>query len=215
MRGRSFVLKRNYRNTAEILKAAAAVMEGATSDDLDGGQDRSRSIALYHGPRPAMYLETSASAAISCVCDLVADLCEGKTGPKDLKAHEVAVFAYANSTLERTLKPALEARGYDVQLLKDDEDGPGSGICLGTMHRAKGMKFKVCIVLGIGNDEYPPSYVLNTRDEDQRQEIVERHRRLLHVAMSRARDALYLVGTGPGVTGMLGEAKDFMDNGAE
>ena len=215
VRGRSFVLKRNYRNTAEILKAAAAVMEGSDSDDLDGGQDHSRSIALYHGPSPSLYIEPNAADSIARVCDLVTDLCEGKTGPKDLKVHEVAIFAYANNTLENKLRPALEARGYDVQLLKDDEDGPGSGVCLGTMHRAKGMEFKVCIVLGVGKDEYPPSYVLKNRDGDQRQEVIERHRRLLHVAMSRARDALYLVGSGQETTGFLGGAEDFMDRGVE
>ena len=210
VRGRSFILKRNYRNTAEILKAAAAVMKGADSDDLDGGLDRTPSVALYHGPKPALYLEESAAGAISRTCDLVTDLCEGRVGPGNLKAYEVAIFAYANRTLEQQLKPALESKGYEVQLLKDDEYDPGAGICLGTMHRAKGMEFKVCIILGVGKDEYPPSFMLSNRDEAQQKEIIERHRSLLHVAMSRARDALFLVGVGPEPTGMLDGARNMM-----
>jgi len=208
VRGRSFILKRNYRNTAEILEAAAAVMKGAEADDLDGGVDRTPSVTLYHGPRPAMYLERNPKASVARICDLVTDLCEGKTGPGNLNAHEVAVFALANSTLEKQLQPALKSKGFETQLLKDDEYDPGAGICLGTMHRAKGMEFKVCIVLGIGKEEYPPSYVLKTRDEVQRKERLEIHRRLLHVAMSRARDALYLVGVGPEATTMLDGARD-------
>ena len=71
------------------------------------------------------------------------------------------------------------------------------------MHRAKGMEFKVCIIIGIGKDEYPPAYVLGSRDEDQHGEVIERLRRLLHVAMSRARDALFLVGVGDRPTEMM------------
>lgn len=201
--GRVFSLRRNYRNTAQILAAAAAVLEGGQADGLQGVAEQSQSMTLYFGERPKLYLETNATAATARACEVVEAIRDGSLGPGPIEPEEIAVFAVSNTTLENSLSPALQARGIDVHLLKGnaDEEDP-NGVCLATMHRAKGLEFKACVVVGIGANEFPPSFISKIQDEQKRQEETERYRRLLHVAMSRARDVLVLVGVGE-VSGML------------
>jgi len=124
-------------------------------------------------------------------------------GPGPIELEEIAVFAVSNTMLENSLSPALQAKGVDVHLLKGnaDEEDP-NGVCLATMHRAKGLEFKACVVVGIGANEFPPGFMARISDEQKRRDETERYRRLLHVAMSRARDVLVLVGVGA-VSGIL------------
>ena len=68
---------------------------------------------------------------------------------------------------------------------------------LGSMHRAKGLEFKAVFVLACGDTELPnPKVLRHEEDPQDREATVERERRLLYVAMTRARDELSLSWTG-------------------
>ena len=73
----------------------------------------------------------------------------------------------------------------------DAEAAPGQGsdkeaINLSTVHQAKGLEFHTVFVIWLTDGMFPSSRSLNTRD------ALEEERRLFYVAITRARDELYL-----------------------
>jgi DNA helicase-2/ATP-dependent DNA helicase PcrA len=65
--------------------------------------------------------------------------------------------------------------------LQGEEPGGDPGITLSTVHRAKGLEWDVVFVTGLAEGRFPAVY-----------DNVEEERRLFHVAVTRARDQLYL-----------------------
>ena len=70
-------------------------------------------------------------------------------------------------------------------------------VSLGTLHRAKGLEFKVVVVLGCNADLLPLAVALHECvDEVDRQEVTAQERHLLYVACTRAREQLLLTYAG-------------------
>jgi DNA helicase-2/ATP-dependent DNA helicase PcrA len=63
--------------------------------------------------------------------------------------------------------------------------GEGNGIILSTVHQAKGLEWKVVFIIGVTEGSFP-SYKAQTAEER------EEERRLFYVALTRAKDQLYL-----------------------
>lgn len=85
-------------------------------------------------------------------------------------------FNYANSIQEKIKKVNRESRNK-------------SGVNLLTMHKSKGLEYKVVFVVGV-NEGILPSPRSKT-DKD-----IEEERRLMYVAMTRAKDQLYIYSYG-------------------
>ena len=65
------------------------------------------------------------------------------------------------------------------------------------MHRAKGLEFKVVVVLGCEEGLLPLASVLkDIDDEADREAYVEQERQLLYVACTRSRERLLVTFTG-------------------
>ncbi len=184
IRGRSHVLRVNYRTTAEIRRAADRLL-GREQDDLDGGREgRAAAQSLLRGPEPTLagFVDRSAENA-DAVAWIQARLSEG------LEAQEVACFARTNASV-KALATALESARLRVQLL--EEGGANAdGLQLGTMHRAKGLEFKAVLVVDASEGCLPSKGALRASDDPaDREAALERERQLLYVAMTRARDLL-------------------------
>ncbi len=63
-------------------------------------------------------------------------------------------------------------------------------VCLSSVHQAKGLEWKVVFCVWLADGMFPNSRVLDEDGEDQRG--LEEERRLFYVAVTRARDELYL-----------------------
>lgn len=74
------------------------------------------------------------------------------------------------------------------RIAAEAEHPEGEGVLLGTIHSVKGLQFDVVFVVGVEEGLLP-----HTRSEWS--DAVEAERRLAHVAMTRARERLYLVST--------------------
>lgn len=92
-----------------------------------------------------------------------------------------------------------EARSYadvgsfleDAALLSSsDKTADGGQISLMTMHAAKGLEFPVVIVIGLEEGTFPHARVFEKPEE------LEEERRLCYVAMTRAKERLYLFSAG-------------------
>jgi superfamily I DNA/RNA helicase len=111
---------------------------------------------------------------------------------------DIAVFARRTRTLSAIGEPALRmVQGLKRRDLQDSRLPGDDGISFGTMHRAKGLEFKAVAVVGCGENDIPDLESLaSAGDEADRDEILEEELNLLHVAITRPRERLYVSFTG-------------------
>jgi Txe/YoeB family toxin of Txe-Axe toxin-antitoxin module len=185
VRGRSTVLRINYRTTEQIRRAADRLL-GDTSDDMDdGSESRKGTRSILRGPPPSLQAFAGPDEeAAAAVAHLRAWIAGG------LRPETIAVFARTNREV-KSLQRALTDAGLLVHLLADEEDGQPPAIALGTMHRAKGLEFKAVLVANCTETLVPFHLLLaKMTDPQDREHALDNERRLLYVAMTRARDEL-------------------------
>jgi hypothetical protein len=190
--GRSHVLKINYRTTEQIRRAADRLLPGA-GDDLDGGNEsREQTRSLLRGPEPTLRGFRRPGEQYGYIRERIRDLMR-----LGLQAGEIALFT-RSSTQWPALQKALEDDGIGVRLLSNDEDtGDSAGVNLGTMHRAKGLEFKVVFLPDCSEQNLPWQSALDEAiDGVERRMALERERQLLYVGMTRARDEVFVTWVG-------------------
>lgn len=90
-------------------------------------------------------------------------------------------------------KAWFDAVGVEWQNLAREDQRTRDGVQMGTMHRAKGLEFKVVLVLGCDDGVLPNRAAFQGIDDPvEVEEAIERERNLLYAAMTRARDGLVL-----------------------
>ena len=188
VRGRSKVLYVNYRTTAEIRRFADRILGGGT-DDLDGGSEsRSGTRDLLRGPVPVHCSNKSAAEQADFVTRAVKERLKDGLNPEDF-----AVFARIRKSLD-VVKRALASAAIPYRFLTNENDsGETSGVTLATMHRAKGLEFKVVFAIDASEEMLPlPSAFKRIVDPVLRRDAVQRERQLLYVSLTRARDELFV-----------------------
>ena len=90
--------------------------------------------------------------------------------------------ANENPSLEEYLGSITLYRDIDSM---DDED---NNVSLITVHAAKGLEFKVVFIIGLNEHLFPLSRAINSDDENE----LEEERRLMYVAITRAKERLFL-----------------------
>lgn len=202
VRGRSHILRLNYRTTEQIRRAADLVLVNRpssspvpsgtpTGDDLEGGASTRDARSLRSGPPPTLngvdLADTERERALQIIQKWMAE---------GIEASAIAVFARTNARVT-ALERALTAAGLAASLLSDDDGDAAPGVRLGTMHRAKGLEFKAVLVHDASASSLPsPGALSACEDPQDREDVLERERNLLYVAMTRARDRLAITWTG-------------------
>ncbi|HMX10336.1 MAG TPA: 3'-5' exonuclease [Burkholderiaceae bacterium] len=184
-RGRTSVLKVNYRNTAEVLSLATR-----TTGQLLAGQepDDTATSDIVHpqplaagrsGPLPLLLRATSDEEEAALVAERIADAVAEGVAPADIGI--LARYHDRLSPIER----ALKQRGIRTQRLKgtDGQHWQPDSVKLTTLHASKGLEFHTVAIVGL---EAVPD-ARNPEDEEWR---------LLYVAMTRATHRLLLAGCG-------------------
>ena len=185
VRGRASVLRINYRTTEQIRRVADRVV-GLTCDDLDGGQEqRTGTRSLLRGPMPRLVGHASAEDELAAGVAEIRRWLDGGLAPE-----AIGVFARTGKHTN-ALGEALGVAGIAWSRLSNREASSSGAVRLGTMHRAKGLEFKAVLVLGCSDAELPsPGALRGVSDPQDREAAEARERRLLYVAMTRARDEL-------------------------
>ena len=189
VRGRSTVLRTNYRNTRQIIETAMACTGGQTVNDL--GDEYARgdadAEAMRDGAGPVLVLADDFSASIDFVAEQVHLLRQlGGLGLGD-----VGVCAPSNR-LVKSAMTALKTAGLDSQDLAKFDGRSNNLVKVGTFHRAKGLEFKVVFLLGMSAGSFPSPRLAGQAEAeyaDQRSLQISQ----LFVAMTRARDRLFVV----------------------
>lgn len=184
VRGRSHVLTINYRTTEQIRRAADRIL-GDTSDDLDGERERRHPTrSILGGPAPIVRGFASSGEQAAFVVERIQGHQRAGIAPA-----EIAVFARRMNLLA-PIKTQLDRRDIASFRLTNADTTMGLGVNLGTLHRSKGLEFKIVFIVDVSEGELPHLPV--TREPDDEGDALERERQLLYVGMTRARDELYV-----------------------
>jgi superfamily I DNA/RNA helicase len=187
--GRGTLLRKNYRNTQEILRAAYVMMRDQRLDDMDDGEGKvpEPEFSVRRGELPVLCRFASPEAEMKWVCEKIQEL---KTA-HDYRDRDFAVlYRYRwpyQDLIGQCIGPAMEC----VELDKDASTFFGPGVKHTTFHSAKGLEFKVVFVVGVTDGSWVPKDDWTLQGEEL-EDYMARERRLLYVAMTRPRDLLFL-----------------------
>lgn len=208
--GRGVVMNINYRNTAEIVDYARAFIDGTAFVDIEGGIQGPDGVLPVprHGPAPVVthFLSPDAqdTAMIARIREVTRDI--------GTSLGDVGVLALTVPAVNRVLY-ALKQAGIPAVDLVDYDGRSRDRVKVGTVKRAKGLEFKQVLVpsvspalLAVAQPAEPvarpaeptgrPSDRVENPGPASRDEVGrerrERDRRELYVAMTRARDGLWI-----------------------
>jgi mRNA-degrading endonuclease RelE of RelBE toxin-antitoxin system len=174
-------LRLNYRTTEQICTAASSLLTTAAA--LNGealpAQD---SISLLKGPQPVIRVFSSPASEQAAVVEGIKEALAG------MRAEEIVLIARSNALLT-TYAARLQVAGIASSKIEARTSG-GVGVQLATMHRVKGLEFRAAFLVGCSAEGF--SLLSSGHDETERAEQEERERRLLYVAMTRARELLWI-----------------------
>ena len=201
--GRSKILKQTFRPTRQIL----AMTSGLRLEDSLGKYADLPAVEVGEpqrdGPVPMLYtVDSRDSDTLLAQAQLAVDLITDLHG--HVPDHTIGVLARRWGALEAVAATLDREGAVPFSMVKEREgDAVRPGVKLTTFHSAKGLEFDQVVLLGVdaGSVPQPP-------DADMTPEEAEDHlryeRRLLYVAMTRARDALYVL-HGPAPSPFLAE----------
>lgn len=104
--------------------------------------------------------------------------------------HALAEFAEAYESPDEFLSQLALMTNLEAEESGAGRAGEEDAMRLSTVHQAKGLEWRVVFVIGLCDGMFPLSRVIR---EDTTGEALEEERRLFYVAVTRARDELYLL----------------------
>lgn len=194
---RSRRLKINYRTTEPIKKVAVSVIKGLAFDDMDGGTESMNGyVSLIHGGEKPIYkIVGSATDEVNQTVEWVKECINNQINANDI------CIAAPSMGLMKDLQSYLHTNGIAYKVLKGtSKQGASNGISLCTLHSLKGLEFKVVVLIGINERNIPSKvterYPFIGMDALDKKEFLSSKRSLLYVAITRARQLVYMVGYG-------------------
>lgn len=184
--GRSQRLTLNYRTTRQNLRYALTILEGGDYTDLEDAAESADYRSARSGPAPVV----SEARTLGSELDEVVDRVKGwlSTGsPPEGIAVLVPDRYQRDRVAARLIDAGIEARAVDR------EKPPADKVLVMTMHRAKGMEFPRVILTDVGWSSDAEATRLAEMADAERKDVELRHRSLVYVAATRARDELVVV----------------------
>lgn len=184
-RGRTGVLRRNYRSTAEISLAARTYLAGAELDEQEEAE-----ITLEHlrtGPRPSVGMIETANAELERLVAFLRD----STRTYRVGLGSCAVLVPTHTAAEGLARRLTESGLRAVYMPGKAIDLQMPAIKLVTMQSSKGLEFPIVALAGLRDLERMG--VADKAADEERDEAIRRLRRVLYVAMTRAMQALLVL----------------------
>ena len=193
VRGRSSILKINYRTTEEIRRYAFALLNGISFDDLDDGTDLGdRCQSLTHGEKPDIREFKDANAELNFLTEEI-----GKLQKNDVALSDICVVARTKKLVDDYIAQFTKAgiRSYAIKRNKTD-DRNYDGLRVATMHRVKGLEFQYVFVAAVNSRVIPLPSAINKTDAVSEAETMTSEKCLLYVALTRAQKGAYITSYG-------------------
>ena len=188
--GHAYRLRINYRTTDKIHEAAMAVIRGQEIVDLDDEQHTlSDYQSLIIGEAPRLFKSTDGAKRREALAAWISEL------PQE-RLSELCVVVSTNGAAEAYTHD-LQDRGYPIYLLADNKltENDRVGIRIATKYRVKGLEFSFVALMDQASD-FRPSYLPQTEDELFTKLKYLEQRSLAYVAISRARERLFVAWDG-------------------
>ena len=194
---RSRKLKINYRTTEPIRRMAVGVIKGVDYDDMDGGKESTNGyVSLIHdGVAPQYKMVSDANAEVGQVMEWLEE-CQAN----DIKLSEICIAAPSMQLL-KNIQSRLHRDGKEYRVLKGaQKQGSTDGIDLCTFHSLKGLEYRVIILIDVNERNIPSKvregYPFSGMDKVAQKEFLSAKRSLLYVAITRARQLVFITGFG-------------------
>lgn len=194
---RSRKLKINYRTTEPIRRMAVGVIKGVDYDDMDGGKESTNGyVSLIHdGVAPQYKMVSDANAEVDQVMEWLEE-CQAN----DIKLSEICIAAPSMQLL-KNIQSRLHRDGKEYRVLKGaQKQGSTDGIDLCTFHSLKGLEYRVIILIDVNERNIPSKvregYPFSGMDKVAQKEFLSAKRSLLYVAITRARQLVFITGFG-------------------
>ncbi|RWX58537.1 DNA helicase, partial [Mesorhizobium sp. M2A.F.Ca.ET.039.01.1.1] len=193
VRGRSTTLKVNYRTSHQIRRAADRLLPDRMRDVDENESLRTGTVSVFEGPDPIVIIEKDETAEIASAANSIKQaLADG------FAANEIGIFVRSEAHLDRAFA-AAEAAGIPVRTFVGEEKAPTETALLGIMHLAKGLEFRLVVLMACDEDALPlAERVADVADDFELDEVLATERQLLYVAATRARDRLIVTAVVPG-----------------
>jgi len=180
-RGRTSILKLNYRNTLEVLSVARAFADDLLKDqqsDEDGAPIITPQSAGRNGPVPELLKASSQTEEARLIAGRIQDEINQGRAPSDIavvyrRKHHI------ESIESQLTKNGILYRFANDQSSKRELFSGEPAVKLVSMHSSKGLEFHTVLIPGLGH--------LPDAKESEESEA-----RLLYVAMTRATDCLIM-----------------------
>src|ERR1022692_3985649 len=199
VRGRSSMLRINYRTSHQIRTQADKLL-GPEVSDVDGNtEERRGTISTFNGPPPDIMVLDTPQEEIKAVGEWLAERTK-----KGVVPHEIGVFVRSAAQLDRA-RAAVEDAKVPYKVLDDNLETTTGRASIGTMHLAKGLEFRTVVVMACDDDVIPLQERIEAiADDADLEEVYNTERHLLYVACTRARDHLLVTSVDP--------ASEFLDD---
>lgn len=180
--GRSFVLRKNYRNAAEIIRSAMALKnaEGIGRFDEDPSTSQADAIpSAVSGERPALIICVNPLMEAQLVVREIRYLTK-RLGFLPSQICCISRTAYVRDQMLKQLAAAgIRALDYRAEGVGEDD-----AVLVSTLHNVKGHEFRAVFILGVVEGALP---LFSASEAEE----TEREAALLYVAMTRAKELLY------------------------
>jgi hypothetical protein len=190
--GRGVVLGTNYRNTAEILRFAESLLAGEDFVDIEGARKSAvdNVVVARSGPAPLLVRFSNRAAHDIEIPRRIRALVDTGVQYGDIGILALTTFGVraAIASLQKANIPVLELTHFD--------GNPVDAVKVGTIKRAKGLEFNQVLLVQVPANLLPGEHDLVATEEGAAAEHTELQKRELYVAMTRARDGLW-IGTIP------------------
>jgi hypothetical protein len=191
VRGRSSVLRVNYRTTEQIRGYAEQLLPDAF-DEADGQETRDRIVSMVRGPEPDVVLRDRVSEEVEEATRWLKNRLKNGYRPE-----EIGIFARTNRLVRERANRIVRNCGLEPYELRNDDGPTERRVSVGTMHRAKGLEFKVVMVIGCEEGILPSPAALETGRKNGTADVaLQRERNLFYVACTRPRDRLFVSAAG-------------------
>lgn len=199
IRGRSRTLHINYRTSHQIRKQADQLL-GPELADVDGNtEDRRGTVSVFNGPPPTIKTFDSQDEETNEVGTWLTNLIKEGIIP-----NEIGIFVRSEAEIDRA-RAAAEKAGLPYKVLDEHVETVSGFASICTMHLAKGLEFRVVVVMACDDEVIPLQERIETvADDADLEEVYNTERHLLYVACTRARDHLLVTSVEP--------ASEFLDD---
>lgn len=200
IRGRSYALKINYRNTREVVRTAADLASRNVHLKEHGELIEMASVKRS-GPRPILMRFAESHQINRFVIEEITRFREENL----LRLRDIAVIATTEG-LAQEYAYALTKQGIPTDHwdpVQEDVDVLRESVKVMTIHTAKGLEFPVVMLVGLDAEHLGALGAETEREE--RDILMERERMRFYVGMTRSGELLYLLATEGKATPFLRE----------